>query len=116
MEKVLIGAVAGGLAIYGLYYFMTQNKNNGEFLKTEKFDVLKFSDVIKLSKELTKDTGIPQNQKLVLLKIEKDYIITFYDEAKSEIVEGKSIKLECNDIDESLRLTFGDKEMLIIEE
>jgi len=115
MEKIIIGTVVGGLAVYGFFYLLRNNKNELENIETKKYDILKFSDVISLSKELTKETGIPVNQDLVLLKINGDYIITFYDNTKSEIVEGKAIKLQCNVIDESLRLAFGDKDMLIIE-
>ena len=110
MEKMIIGALAGGLAIYGLYYLLTHKK-------VKKFDTLKFSDVMELSKDLIKDTGISQNQNLVLLKVDgKGHMITFYDKVKSEIIQETTIILECNNIDESLRLAYGDKDMIVIEE
>ncbi len=121
MEKIVIGAaVIGGLAVYGFYYLLTQKKDNSEgkseFIKTEKYDILKFSDVMVLSKSLVKDNRILENQKLVIVKVNKDYIITFYDETSSKIIDEKTIKIQCNSIDESLRLAFGDKGMLVIEE
>lgn len=115
MEKIIIGAAVGGLAVYGFFYMLNNNKKT-ESIEIKKYDILKFSDVVLMAKELTKETGIPENQNLVLLKVNKDYIITFYDNAKSEIVEGKTLQLQCNTIDESLRLAFGDKDMIIIEE
>lgn len=118
MEKIIIGAVVGGLAVYGFFYLLRNNNNKNELenIETKKYDILKFSDVVLMAKELTKETGIPENQNLVLLKVNKDYIITFYNNTKSEIVEGKMLQLQCNTIDESLRLAFGNKDMIIIEE
>lgn len=120
MEKILIGALAGGVIIYGAYYLLKKNNssksNFKNYFDTLEYDVLRFSDVLEQSKRMTKDYGISENRKLVLLKVDNDYIITFYDQVTNEIIESKTILLKCKEIDESLRLAFDDKTMIVIEE
>lgn len=118
MDKVLIGVVAGGLAALGAYLILSSRKSgdkNNE-MKDVNYQILKFSDVVAESKNLIEDQEIPANQKLVLLKNDENYILAFFDTLKNEVVEKKSIVITCTGIDETLKLAFGDKEMLILEQ
>ncbi|WP_233900866.1 hypothetical protein [Tenacibaculum piscium] len=102
-----------------IYKFLKKEEPSLNFEKKE-LDIFKMSDLIQLAKELAPE-GVPEGLVRICLHIdaypkvnEGDYVITFYNKNKGEIVDDKTIIIKCNQIDESLKQAFGDKEMLIL--
>lgn len=114
MGNLFLGVLLGAAIGYGISRIRVKNNQNEEF-EICHFEIVKFSDIISLSKIISSNISVGSNEILVLLKRDNEFILTYYNENKKQVYSGKSFKIYSNEMDESLRLAFGDKDMIIIE-
>lgn len=108
-NSVIFGISVAVVASATLFFIFNKKKN---MVKVKKYDCLKFSEVVKLTKEYEDKN---ENESIVLLKKENNYILTLFDNQTNEINQENIILLECNSIDENLSVLFGEKGMILIE-
>lgn len=124
-KGLIIGIVLGVSAVaIGAYLYKNLNAKSNFEVREYKF--LKFSDVIELSRNFFNKYNISKNEILVVLKLREEqlklfpsdakYVITTYNKVSGEISDSNTIVIKCTEVDETLKLQFSDKDMLVINE